>query len=701
MIKAQPTTSISSAGPSNDESMTQSENQHGEFHARPRVAALVLILATALTLAIPVAAPTLNGISVLGLPLGYYFAAQGGLLLVGLLAIWLSGPWNRTSRHQRVEAFLESLSACGGWLTAGFAATLVGALFVMGHDGLPLFLGLPAGLIVSLVFFAPALDRSGALHMDELLGRLTASHFAAGVAGLGMAAGLVVLMSIELEVAALAISTFAVSRGIELVSNEYLLASLAAAAVIASLIPGRAFWYTLKALALLALAGGIWALVWAATGGQPIGLVPQIAYAPEVAAVTTVERALLIDGLADPVSMPPFARPFVQVSHLNFFVLTLSMMLGAAVMPHLLWRRRTPALGRVATTGSDAVGNPTPAASVVYASRQKSAFSLVVAALVLTAIPALSVFAKKELFQEVKSGIEATAQPDWLVTAQQAGFMRVCKGAPIANAGAEALVAADCADALGRLRVQDLAINGAAVPLIVPALLGLEPMAVLAVSGAIAFLAFFSLAATLRMGIEASTGYSRPLNISRGGDGERRQQSPGFGLHLVIGAVLAAIAVAFVVGLAEAPLNRLYWAFALMGASLFPMVFLLAVWPRISGVALALGGLTGLVACLYYVIGTTSVFAPQFALAWAAVSDAPPWLLDELRENLKTCAQPGADSHEACVSAVELGRELANWFGIDPRAGAVIGAPVGLAVAVFTGLLSPSFWSKAKPSKAN
>ncbi len=682
------------------------------FRPRPRVAALVLALAALLTLAIPLAAPTLNAVSLAGLPLGFYFAAQGGLLLVGLLALWLSGPWNRTSRHQRLEAFGASLSACGGWLTAGLASTLTGALFVMGHDGLPLFLGLAAGLIVSLVFFAPALDRAGALHLDDLLGRLTHSHYAAAAAGLCMAAALVMLMSIELEVAELAISAAAVQLGIAVGEIKTILAGAAVLAVLASLIPGRTFWYGYKALALIALTVGIWVLAWLATGAEPLGLFPQIAYAPGISAVTAAERTLLLNGLADPVSMPPFVRPFVQLSNLNFFTLTLSMLLGAAVLPHTLWRRKSPALAHGVAAEEQPASDE---ARATYASRQKTALSLVVAVIVLTAIPALSIFAKNELFQKLITGIEVTAQPAWLKTAEKAGYMRVCDGATSAPqasppAGQDAATGLlpdalpadaapetpDCGDPNGRLRVQDLAINAAAVPLVMPQLIGLAPPAALAIAATLGLLALLSLAATLRMGVEAVTGYSRPLNAA---EAEAAGPPPSLGLHFLIAVVLAGAAAGIVLGLVESPINRLYWAFALMGASLFPMVLLSALWPRISGPALALGGLAGLAACLYYVIGTTSIFSPQFALTWSAISDAPPWLLDELREYLANCAKPGAEGLEACRAALDQGRELANWFGIDPRAAAAIGAPVGIITALVAGLLSPSFWRRRQAAQ--
>ena len=660
------------------------ETPHRPIRPRPWAAAFTIVCAAFLTLVLPLAAPTLNGLGIGGLPLGYYLAAQGGLLLVALLGLWLSGPWNRTARGQRLSAFLASLTACGSWLTAGTVLTLTGALFVYGHDGLPLYLGLSAGLLVSLVFIAPALDRAGALHVDDLLGRVTGSAFTAAAAGLGMAAGLVILVSIEMEVAGLAVAAAAGEQGGQ---TPAVIGGVAALAAFLSFTPGRRFWYALLAVALVALASVIWTLVWGISGKLPVGFVPQLAYGQALSELTVTERALLVEGLGDPLSMPPFARPFVQVSQLNFVVLTLSMLLGAAVLPHMLWRRRTAAAdpSNEATWSRDA-----------FPSRHKAAFGLVVAAVILTALPAAAVFTKLELYQKVAAGLQVKEQPKWLQQAQQAGYMRVCRtqapsdiapDADNATAASEETPAA-CGDTTGRLRIVDLAINPGAVVLLMPAFAGFSEPKPSAFAALIGLLAVLASAATLRMTVEVSTGWLRKTNA------DQVKAPPSMGLRIPLTIVFAAAATVIVVLLGESPVNRLYWAFAVLGASLFPMLLLAALMPRINGVALALGGLTGLAACLYYVVGTTGIFAPQFALTWASVSDAPPWLLDELRELLQTCASETAESPQACRNALELGPELANWFGIDGRAGAAIGGPLGIVVALVATVLSPSTWRR-------
>lgn len=653
---------------------------------RPFAAAFTVICAAALTLALPLAAPTLNALSVGGLPFGYYLAAQGGLLLVALLGLWLSGPWNRTALSQRFSAFLASLTACGSWLTAGTIFTLTGALFVYGHDGLPLYLGLSAGLLVSLIFIAPALDRVGALHIDELLGRVTASRFAAAAAGLGMAAGISILVSIELEVAGLSLAAAADQRQLQ---PFEIVAFAATAAAVCSLLPGRGLWYALIAMAMIVLMALVWALLWGISGREPLGLIPQLAYGQALSELTATERALLVEGLGDPLSMPPFGRPFVQISQLNFLALTVSMLLGAAVLPHMLWRRRTAAARAADVTLSR---------RDTFPSRHKAAFALVVTAIVLTALPAAAVFTKLDLYQKVASGLQYSAPPSWLQKATSAGFMRVCGkpshgeevpielGAATPSEGGEA----SCGDPSGRLRIRDLAINPAAVVLLMPAFADFAAPLPRVFAVLFGLLAILAGAATLRMTVEVSTGWLRARTS------EKPRTEVSLATRIPLSVAFAALAAYLVIGLQESPVTRLYWAFAVLGASLFPMAFLAAALPRVNGVALGLGGLAGLAACLYYVVGTTGVFAPQFATYWAQISDAPPWLLEELRELLQTCAAGAGDSEskQACTGATELGRELANWFGVDGRAGAVIGAPVGLLVAFVAALFTPSFWRR-------
>jgi cation/acetate symporter len=665
----------------------QSEAHRGGVRPRPWAAAFTIACATLLTFALPVVAPTLNAISLAGLPLGYYFAAQAGLILVALLGLWLSGPWNNAPRSQRLAAFAAAWVADGRWLTAGLVLTLIGGLFVYGQDGLPLLLGLGAGLLVSLVFIAPALDRAGALHVDDLLGRLTGSRAAAMAAALGVTAGLIMLLSIEVEVFSLAVATLAPHRA----DATTLVAAAAGVAVLLSMLPGRRFRSALSALALVTIAAGVWMLIWAYSDAGLRSLLPQTVYGEALAQLTATERTLLAEGLADPVSMPPFVRPFVQVSWLNFVALTLNMLLGATVLPHLLWRRTAPA--RSSHSGDD---DQSPFA---FPSRYKGAFGLAVAAALLTALPAVAVLAKAELYKAISVGVPiASEQPQWMQAAQRAGFLKVCPNGSVAeasgNQSASGASPSDCGDAMGRIRISDLALNPAATVLMMPALGDMAPRWSLMLASAVALLALWAAAATLRMGAEAATGWLG-RSAARQTEGTPVVTQAPIALILPAALMLASLAAAAVVVLDESPVNRIYWAFGLFGSCVFPMLLLSALMRRSNGWALALGGLTGLAVCLYYVIGTTSIFAPQFALYWSSVSDAPPWLLEELTTLLGECAADADANLSACRGALDLGRELANWFGIDGRAGAVLGAPVGLLVAIFASLLSPSFWRRS------
>lgn len=667
---------------------------------RPWAAAFTLLCAALLTFALPLAAPTLNAVGISGLPLGYYMAAQGGLLLVALLGLWLSGPWRVWSHHERIGAFLASLSATGSWLTTGVALTLVGGLFVFGHDGLPLLLGLASGLLVSLVFIAPALDRAGALHVDDLLARLTSSAAASAAAGLGMAAGLVMLLSIELEVLSLAIASAFGGTGYAAIGTTAVLGIAAASAVLLSFTPSRKLRSSVVALAFLLLTAVIWFSVWMLGETQPAALVPQLAYGEALSSLTRMERALLTEGLADPVSMPPFTRPFVQLSWLNFVTLTVSMLLGASVLPHMLWRRRAAAGRAIAVENVAGAGD-------FYPSRHKAAFGLVLAALVLSALPAAAVFAKLELYKSVAAGISKESPPAWVGQAADAGYLRLCtpagsgeepQEAPAGDAASAPATQEACGDASGRLRISDLAINPAAVVLMIPGLAGLQEPWPAVFFVLIAGLALLAAAATTRMASEAATGW---LVVAQSSEPTEGFAAPApFVPRLLAAVFFSALAVACVILLNESAVNRLYWTFALFGASVFPMMLLVALIPRIGGIALALGGLAGLAVCLYYVIGTTSVFAPQFALFWAPVSDAPPWLLEELDGLMATCAAGGEEARQACRGALDLGRELANWFGIDGRAGAALGAPIAILVTILFALVTPSTWRRAPAAES-
>lgn len=655
------------------------------YRPRPVTAMIALVTAALLTMALPLAAPTLNAMSFSGLPLGYYLGAQGSMLLVALLAIWLSGPWSASSHARRFACFRASFPATGSWLTAGMLLTLTGALFVAGFDGLPLYLGLAAGLFLSLVFVAPALDRAGALHADELLGALTGSRYAAGMAGLAIAVGLILLVSVELEVARLG----AAAAGLETsgLPEAAGYAALAAIAVIVALLAPRNIRAWGLTVSLIGMLIAVLICISPMTSGG-LSAVPQLAVAGPLADLTATERQLLSKGLADPVVMPPFVRPFVQVSILNFLALSLSVALGAAVLPHMLWRRRIPASATLSS--APALDQPHNR----YPTRQKAAFGLALAAIVMTALPALAVIGKLEIYRSVSAGLDIDAAPTWLSQGTRAGFLRVCgeSGKAALVEPTDAAGSSDCGRAGSPIRIADLAINPVGIVFLLPHMAGFTAPWAQALAAAIAMFAMIAAAATLRMAVDAVLAWSKdrsaaPVNDTRDGS------TP---IRFLVTGVLAAAAVAAVVGLNESPVNRLYWAFSVLGGALLPMLLICAVLPRINGIALALGGFAGLAVGLYYVIGTTSIFAPQFALYWSAISDAPPWLLDDLRASLEACrTSPGTPQGlEACSNALELGRELSNWFGIDARAGGAIAAPVATAVALVTGALFPSFWRR-------
>ena len=62
-----------------------------------------------------------------------------------------------------------------------------------------------------------------------------------------------------------------------------------------------------------------------------------------------------------------------------------------------------------------------------------------------------------------------------------------------------------------------------------------------------------------------------------------------------------------------------------------------------------------------------------------------PELYAEIVVNLAAEHQPEL----MLVGSTDMGRELANWFGIDGRAGAAISAPAGLFAALLANFLSP------------
>ncbi|MEM8812695.1 MAG: VC_2705 family sodium/solute symporter [Pseudomonadota bacterium] len=268
--------------------------------------------------------------------------------------------------------------------------------------------------------------------------------------------------------------------------------------------------------------------------------------------------------------------------------------------------------------------------------RRAAVWALAAVGLFALTIPAYAVFAKLEIFQSL-IGQSIDGLPAWLVAGETAGLVTVC-GA-VADS-AEALAAACVEQGITVIGWSDIFINPGVLVAALPSLGGL-PFAMTALVSAGALAALLSTATGLLLAIGntlAHDGYYRLLNRSAP-PGRRLAVARLFLMALAAGATYCALSppVDFTV--------MAGWAVSLAAAGNFPGLVLSIWWGRCTSTGALAGMAAGFFSTLAYLVYLTE---PPFGAAGDPI------------------------------------------LGLTETTAALIGVPVGFAVAVIVSLAAPA-----------
>lgn len=549
-------------------------------------------------------------------------------------------------------ALTGALAIAAQALSGATVLALFGMMMMLGHDGLTLLTGLMAGYALAVILIAPHINRAGLGNPVAFLGeRYGATARLAGLLVAACASGL--LLAAEAMALAQAATVLGPAGSNAAVPVGVCLLAFLGAALIANLrglseLQAIAYPLLLAALvlplALVAMMGGV--------SGEPL---TPLTVGKALQEITARELQLLEAGLADPVTLKSFVRPFISATPAGTITLTLSIGLGLAVMPHILQR---PALAR---------------------SRDGAASMLAVAMLlVLLAVLALTptaATARHGLLTKL-AGSEVGALPAWLFDLGARGFVKVC-GVAAVSQEAVAEACRTLPDAAGLVRLDDVELARDAAWAAVPGLMGLPLSAANVSAGGIGLGA---LLAAAWLGVALVTGVAS-------------KDSPAFVWRvasLVACAVAAAMAGVIALGRGADIATLLSWGLALAAGGLAP-AFLAGVW---WGRASAAGAVAGIVAgsalTAYYIIGTR-FFAPEFYQLWSALSVAGYGGIAEYEAARDALAvADAADQPAARAAMMEAARSIANWWGLRDVAAGALGALAGSIVLLLVSLVTPA-----------
>lgn len=642
----------------------------GYWQRTRRLALASLVAWCVLTFCLQFAAQPFEAISILGIPLSYYAGAQGVLIGLVTIALVYAGRQRRIDRtlllgaHRAAgastakpagqQSSLAGLSGAfamaGDWLSGATLVAVSGALYTLGHDGLSWLIGLVAGLVLAATVIGPHMHRADAKGVvDFIRSRFGASAGLLALFVSTLAIALLLGANVEALVAALSVLLVDVPYGRE--AGIVAGAGVFIVAAVRSGETGITIWQTISyVLVLAALTAPV---VVAASGFVP----GHFTFGSLLKDIGIAEFGLLEKELADPVTLKVFIRPFTTATPFSAAVLTLSLALGLAAMPHVL---RRPAMAR-----SDEGARLMPAVALL----------LVLAA--AAALPPLAAATRLAVLNFAGHGVEAL--PDRLLQLGTMGLVDVCG----VKAASQVAVAAACnalPDPVATLRLDDIAIARDHVLFAAPLLAGLPAFATVFLAGVVALA---SLLAAAWLGRTLGAG-ARAAIMRRDVEG---------GASAIAGAALAAIAAACAALLVAARtgdvMTLLAWALAVSAAGLAPVV-LAGIWSlRATGAGAIMGMLAGVGLTLYYIIATRH-FAPAFYEQWSMLSSAGYGAIADFEAAREALSQAAADEQQVARQAyVETARAVANWWGLRDTATGALGAAAGLVVLALVSLVTP------------
>ncbi len=306
------------------------------------------------------------------------------------LAIALFGITRRPgafhASNRSVSALPNGLAGSAALFTAAPFLSLAGVLYILGSDGLAWLVGLGAGLVLMGVLIAPAFRASGALSVSGFLAARYGGRLVPLLATLVVAATCFALLATQLAViGSLVEDAFAIHRVIAIAWATLLLAVAIAGGGVRSVT-----WLSIG-LGIVILAAYLAPLgaMAMAQHGVPFGF---LAYGETLGALRELEIDMISAGLADAASLKPHLSQFLQVDHSNTLALIVTVMAGTAVLPHVLMRQAV-------TAG-------------VKQTRLAMAWTLLLAAAVLSAVPAYAAMSKHEIYRLVAKGVPFAEVPE-------------------------------------------------------------------------------------------------------------------------------------------------------------------------------------------------------------------------------------------------------------------------------------------------
>jgi cation/acetate symporter len=463
-----------------------------------------------------------------------------------------------------VPPVANGAATAADWMSGASFISMAGLISFLGYDGAVYLMGWTGGYVLLALLLAPYLRKYGKYTVPEFVGDRYYSNLARVVAIISALFVSFVYMVPQL-------------RGVGIVLSRYLGVDVA-----------TGVWAAVLVTAFIAVIGGMKGITWTQVAqyavlisaylimgialsnlltGNPI---PQLSF-------TFSDFAVRLSQLQVELGFKEYVAPFQNLSALNVFLITLTLMVGTAGLPHVIIRFYT------VPRASDA--------------RWSAGWALLFIGLLYTTAPAVAVFSKYNLLNTLANKpLEEVRQIDWVAKWEKTGLLK------FEDKNGDGILQMS-----GNKDVNEVTIDRDIIVLSTPEVAKLAPFIVgLVAAGGLA--AALSTAAGLLIVMASAIShdlYTRMINPNA-------SEATKLTIARVIIALVVILAAPFGINPPAFIAQLVAFAFGLAASTFFPAI-LLGIFDRRMNMQGAVAGMiVGLVFTATYIVGTKYLGWPNF-----------------------------------------------------------------------------------------